>query len=192
VLTLCYLTSEHDVNLFLRYFMKKEIPFITVPERWRPYIGEHDPETRQYRKYGTDKDYRAWFSIISKICRKDGLLSPGGAAGYVGVSRAGLHKRLKEGRMTVFLFHTIRGSKIIKTRKILEDGSSPSSAFIPVSELKAWAAELEGKTVEELDKEIMGELDWKGKTLMAPSRRKWQRIVKEEIANKEKKKGTKK
>ena len=187
MLILCYSISEHGVNYFGGIPMKKDFPFITVPDRWRPFIGDPDPGTRQYRKYGSVKDYRVWFSVASKICRPDGLLSPGGAAGYTRVSRAGVHKRLKEGRLTVFLFHQIRDSKIFKGRKVLEDGSSPSSAYIPVCELKAWIAELEGKTVEELEKEIMGEHDWKGKSLMSPPRRKWERKVKEEGEKKEKK-----
>lgn len=187
MLILCYSISEHGVNYIGGVDMKKDFPFVTVPDRWLPYIGDPDPGTRQYRRYGTEKDYRVWFSIASKICRPDGLLSPGGAAGYTRVSRAGVHKRLKEGRLTIFLFHIIRDSKIFKGKKVLEDGPTPSSGYIPVSELKAWAAELEGKTMEEFEKEAMGDCDWKGKSLMSPPPRKWQRKIIEEIEKKGKK-----
>lgn len=160
--------------------MKKDFPFIKVPDRLRPFIGDPDPETKQYRKYGTEREYRVWFNAASKICKPEGLLSPGGAAAYIRVSRAGVHKRLKEGRLTVFLFHQLRDHKLFKGRKVLEDGSPPSSAYIPVSECQAWAAELEGKTMEEIEKETMGDYDWKGKSLMSPPRRKWQRKVKKD------------
>ena len=160
--------------------MKKDFPFVKVPDRLRPFVGDPDPGTRQYRKYGPESDYRVWFNAASKICKPDGLLSPGGAAGYIRVSRAGVHKRLKEGRLTVFLFHQTRNSKLFKEKIVLEDGPLPSSAYIPVSECKAWAAELEGKTVEEIEKEDMGDNDWEGKSLMSPPLRKWQRKVKKD------------
>lgn len=159
--------------------MKKEFPYVKVPDRLLPFIGDPDEGTRIYRRYGTENDYRVWFNAASKICKPDGLVTPGGAAGYARVSRAGLHKRLKEGRLTAFIFHEIKDSKLWKGTKTLTDGRSPSSGFVPVSECKAWAAELEGKTVEELEKEITGDHDWKGKALMSPPRRKWQRQVKD-------------
>jgi hypothetical protein len=160
--------------------MNREFPFVKVPDRLLPFVGEPDPGTRLYRRYGTQEDYRAWFSAVSKICKPEGLVSPGGAAGYARVSRAGVHKRLKEGRLTAFIFHEIKDLKFLKGRKTLVDGRSPSSGYVPVSECKAWAAELEGKTVEELEKETMGDYDWKGKALMSPPRRKWQRKLEPE------------
>lgn len=160
--------------------MSKEFPFVKVPDRMLKHLGDPDPGTRLYRRFATQNDYRAWFSAASKICKPEGMVSPGGAAGYARVSRAGVHKRLKEGRLTGFIFHEIKDSIFFKDRKKLVDGRSPSSGYIPVIECKAWAAELEGKTVEELEKEIISDYDWKGKALMAPPRRKWQRKVKSE------------
>ncbi len=158
--------------------MKKEFPYVEIPDKLRRFIGDQDEGTRIFRRFGTENDYRVWYHAVARICKAGGLVSPGGAAGYARVSRAGLHKRLKEGRLTVFIFHEIKDSRLLKGRKSLVDGRLPSSGYVPISECKAWAADLEGKSIEEIEKEAMGDYDWKGKSLMAPPRRKWQRQVK--------------
>jgi len=166
--------------------MKKDFPFVKVPVRLLTFVGEPDPGTRQYRLYGTEAGYRMWFDVVSRICKPDGFLSPSGAAIYIGVSRAGVHKRLKEGRLTVFLFHKMKWSRLLKESELIKKkvffGNAPfsSNAFIPVSECKAWAAELEGKTMEEFEQISICAYDLVEESLISPSPRKWQRKVKKD------------
>lgn len=59
---------------------------------------------------------------------------------FAPVTRAGVHKRLKEGRLTVFYFQITQITQTFwgKKRKVRET----AYALIPVSECKAWGAEL--------------------------------------------------
>jgi len=124
--------------------------------------------------------------VVSRICKLNGVITPSGAAEYIGVSRAGVHKRLKEGRLTVFLFHKIKESKLFSESQLLKkklfygNAPFPSNAFIPVSECKAWAAELEGKTIEEFEKSSICAHDFIEESLIPPAPRKWQRKIKED------------
>ena len=71
-----------------------------------------------------------------------GLVSPGGAVPYAGVSRAAVHKAMREGRITVFAFHMIQERRGIFGSKLVRE--SPY-LYIPVVELKAWRMELEDR-----------------------------------------------
>lgn len=142
--------------------MKKDFPFVEVPEHLKEIVGDPDPDTRMYRAYGSQEDVAEWFDAVSEICGPEGTVSPGGVSMYAGVSRPGVHKRLKEGRLTTFLYHTIKDGLFFKDRKKLEDGGRPFS-LIPVVECKAWYEELRAKRDRKLaDKEAAGDGDWEG------------------------------
>lgn len=161
--------------------MKTEFPFVSVPDHLRPLIGEPDsPGTRMYHQFGTEDEMYKWFEAVVEICKPDGSVSPGGAAGYARVSRAGVHKRLKEGRLTAFRFNIIKDSRLFKNKMVLAEGRTPYT-YIPVSECKAWRAELERITDKDLlEREVMGDKDWTNKAIKSPPLRKWQRKVKSE------------
>ncbi len=82
---------------------------------------------------------RKWFNAL---CEHIGpAMSPGGAAMLAGVSRAGVYKRMKAGGLTAFCFH-ITGDKktwLGRDRKLKQY----ALVYIPVSECKAWGAELD-------------------------------------------------
>jgi len=132
-------------------------PFVEIPERLRDKIGIPDPGTRLYRAYGTEDDEPAWADAVFDICHGDGCVSPGGAAGYAKVSRPGVHKKLKTGGLTGFVFHVTKDSILFKGKKKLSANAN-FYCYIPVSECKAWAQELSKKRDKlELAKEIMGD-----------------------------------
>lgn len=161
--------------------MKADFPFLKVPDSLRSLIGDPDPEgTRMYHRFGTEDEMSEWFDAVDKICEPEGSISPGGAAGYARVSRAGVHKRLKEGRLTAFRFNIIKDSRFFKNKKVLLEGRTPYT-YIPVSECKAWRAELERITnKEEYEREVMGDNDWTNKAIQSPPLRKWQRKLRKE------------
>jgi hypothetical protein len=128
--------------------MKKDFPFVEIPERFLEIIGPADPGTRMYKAVGDREDFRVWSDAVFEICDGEGAVSPGGASLYTYATRAGVHKRLKEGRLTGFFFSIAKDSKFIKGRKTLEEGGRPYG-YIPYSECKAWAEELEARTKEE-------------------------------------------
>lgn len=113
--------------------------FVLIPAAIEPLIGVPDPGTRIFRAEGDHASMREWFDAL---CQHIGpCVSPGGAAVYAGVSRAGVYKRMKAGGLTAFCFH------IIGKKKTLFGGEKKLKqlplVYIPVAECKAWGAELE-------------------------------------------------
>jgi hypothetical protein len=112
---------------------------LRIPDAIRPFIGVQEPGTRVFRAEGTHDEMATWFDALS--AQVGPCVSPGGAAVYAGVTRPGVYKRLKSGRMTAFCFH-ITGKK-----KTLFGGEKKlkqlAIVYIPVSECQAWRLELE-------------------------------------------------
>jgi hypothetical protein len=127
----------------------EEFPFINVPESALPITGEPTEGTRLYRREGSDEECAEWFEELGNIFQGDVGLSPGGVTMFVPVSRAAVHKRLREGRLTGFTFYVTSQANSFfgKPRKIKQ---RPYIA-LSVSECKAWAEELKrrGGYVEE-------------------------------------------
>lgn len=119
--------------------MTTTFPFVEIPKEFSALIGSADPGTRIYRAEGTHAQMRRWFEML---CESIGpCVSPGGAAVYAKVSRAGVYKRMKAGGLTAFCFHIIGKTKTIfgKEKKLKEW----PLVYIPVTECKAWGAELD-------------------------------------------------
>src|SRR5689334_9173252 len=78
-----------------------------IPKKLREIVGPADDGTRIHRREGSDEEIGAWFDAL---CEEypEGLVSPGGVAMYAPVSRTGVHKKLKEGKLTAFCFHVTK------------------------------------------------------------------------------------
>src|SRR6266481_5735181 len=119
--------------------MITDFPFVKIPKEFEDLAGVADAATRIFRAQGNHASMREWFDAL---CEHIGpCVSPGGAAVYAGVSRAGVYKRMKAGGLTAFCFHIVGkkktlfgGEKILKQLPLV---------YIPVAECKAWGAELE-------------------------------------------------
>lgn len=142
--------------------METEGGLIVIPEQLRPVIGLADEGTRVFRKDGGGDERAYWFEALADIVGP--MVSPGGVSMYAPVSRAAVHKRLKEGRMTAFCFHVKRTHKGLFGR-VQEIRESPS-VYIPSIEAKLWGEELKERalkreeiTVEELEG---AKPDWHG------------------------------
>lgn len=103
------------------------------------FVGVPDDGTRIHRAEGNHAAMQAWFDAV---CEHVGpCVSPGEAAVYAGVSRAGVYKRMKAGGLTAFCFH------LIGKKKTLFGGEKKLKelplVYIPVAECKAWRRELE-------------------------------------------------
>ena len=136
---------------------------LQIPDDITHIFGVHEPGTRIHRKEGgTEEENSLWFDAVCAVAGP--VVSPGGACMYAPVSRAAVHQRIKDGKLTAFLFHVVR-----KRRNWLgRPRESRRSAFIyiPVCELKAWAEEIKARAVKQGNvtrEEIEGaEPDWKG------------------------------
>jgi len=131
----------------------------------RAIVGSPDPKTLIYRQSGSVEQSRRWFEYIEE--KFGPLVSPGGAVMYVSVSRAGVHKRLKAGKMTAFLFHVTGREKTFSGKE--RTVKSQPYVYIPVIECKLWATEVAMRKVDvdqlseaefnELCDEAEGDLD---------------------------------
>jgi hypothetical protein len=123
--------------------MSTEFPYLQIntPER-KKLVGKLDNGTRIYRREGTYKESGEWIMAINDEF-DDRFVSPGGVGMFVPASRAGVHKRMKEGRLTAFCFHVVHDEKTF-FGNVRKAKASPY-VYIPVSECKAWAKELEEK-----------------------------------------------
>lgn len=85
---------------------------------------------------------------------------------FAKASRAAVHKRLKEGRLTAFCFHqeSARRSKFRKREVITTDGRPVT--YIPVTECKAWAELMRGLSSSELHQLQWGDGDNAGQVLV--------------------------
>ena len=75
--------------------MKTEWPFLQIPEAFAALMGAADEGTRIYRAEGDHAAMQRWFDALCEYIGP--CVSPGGAAVYAGVSRAGVYKRMKAG-----------------------------------------------------------------------------------------------
>jgi len=126
--------------------METDFPYlqVTTAER-RKLVGKQQKGTRIYRREGTYKESGEWCVAMDEVFA-DKFVSPGGVSMFVPVSRAAVHKRMKEGRLTALCFHVVHAEKTFfgNVRK----AKATPFVFIPVSECKAWAKELGEKRGE--------------------------------------------
>src|SRR4051794_977308 len=87
--------------------METAFPFVKISESLADGVGELHGETRSFRAEGHDGAFRNWNDRLFEEFPR-GLVSPGGASRYAGVSRAAIHKALREGRLTAFAFHVVK------------------------------------------------------------------------------------
>ena len=124
----------------IQIIMFIQFPFIEVPKELRKIVGEPTPGTRAYRREGTHEECGQWLEALGEHYKGDVGLSPSGVSMFVPVLRAGVHKRIKDGKLTAFFFYitkvrsTFFGSRL-KTKQ-------RPYIVLSVSECKAWAEEM--------------------------------------------------
>lgn len=159
--------------------MATDFPFVQIPAEALTFIGERDGTSHVYRKEGSQEESAAWFDALHEIIGQS--VSPGGVGMYCPVSRAAVYKRIKEGKLSLFLFHvTRRKTALFGGKKVVRE--SPYG-FIPVSEARAWRKELEDRaiaqgnvTIEELEG---AKPDWHGDFLDWQSRWRKEQLKKQ-------------
>lgn len=147
-----------------------DIKPVAIPGHLAKVIGDPDPGTRMYRRYGRRDDFQAWWDAVCEICGEESSVSPGGVALYARVSRAGVHKRMKDGRLTGFLFHPVQGYSRWTKREILDNAGQPY-IYIPGDECKQWAKLLGNMDTAEQRAEAMGDGDNDGYFLRSKGRK---------------------
>ena len=119
---------------------------IQIPKDIAHIFGECDPGTRIYRAQGTEEENGLWYDAICSIT-PGGVVSPGGAGMFAPVSRPAVHKRMKDGKLTAFLFHVSR-KKVNWLGRPREVRKAPY-VYVPVLELKAWAEEIKLRALKQ-------------------------------------------
>ena len=118
-----------------------------------------------YRAYGPIEAFETWWGAVSDVCGEEGAVSPGGVSMFVRVSRAGVHKAMKEGRLTAFLFHRENVGRTFFTKREKIEVEGQPYIGIPVLECKSWAEQLTGLSYEERKLIRVGDGDHSGQFL---------------------------
>lgn len=123
--------------------MQIGFPYLAITRKDRALVGKKDPETRIYRRAGSEDDSGAWFDGLCDRFPDEDFVSPGGVSMYVPVSRAAVYKRINAGNLTAFCFHPT------KWRRTLFGGKRKAREtpymYIAASECRAWAEELKAR-----------------------------------------------
>src|ERR1017187_9505039 len=120
-----------------------QFPFVEVPRELRKIVGEPTPGTHAYRREGTFAECGQWFEALGD-CYQGGVgLSPSGVSMFVPVTRAAVHKRIREGKLTAFAFYITKEEKSFLGVK--RKTKQRPYICLSVSECKAWAAEMKRK-----------------------------------------------
>lgn len=150
--------------------MSTDFPFVNVPENLHSVFGQPVPGTHLYNKEGPQEETSYWTDAVFEVAGP--CVSPGGVSMYAPVSRAAVHKRLKEGKLTGFFFNVTHRKRNffgldLSTREL-------AIGYIPISECKAWKAEIEKRAIDQgavTRKELEGDKpDWHGDFLHWNSR----------------------
>ena len=148
----------------------EEFPLVKIPPELAPIIGTRDGPSHVWRQSGSEEDCSAWFEALSECVGR--CVSPGGVGMYCPVSRAAVHRRVKDGKLSMFLFH-VTESKSGLFRRGREVRRTPY-AYIPTSEAKAWKMEFDKRAVrqEEITREDLEgtKPDWSGQFMQWDSR----------------------
>lgn len=145
--------------------MATAFPFVEIPKELEEFIGKPDPGTRMYRRDGSQEESAVWFDVLTELIGPS--VSPGGVGMYCPVSRAAVYKRIKEGKLSIFLFHvTHRKTTLFGKNKILRDRPY---GYIPAIEARAWREELEQRALDRgtvTEEDLEGaKPDWAGEFL---------------------------
>ena len=117
-----------------------QFPFIEVPKELRRIVGDPTPGSRAYRREGTFAECGQWFEALGEFYKGDVGLSPSGVSMFVPVTRAAVHKRIREGRLTAFTFYITKGETSFLGVK--RKAKQRPYICLSVNECKAWAVEL--------------------------------------------------
>ena len=145
--------------------MQTGFPYVEIPTELETVIGKRESGTHIYRRDGSQEESAAWFDLLTEIIGPS--VSPGGVGMYCPASRAAVYKRIKEGKLSIFLFHvTFRKTTLFGKTKTLRDNPY---GYIPVSEVRAWRDELEARAIRQgkiSEEEVEGaKPDWHGEFL---------------------------
>jgi hypothetical protein len=120
-----------------------QFPFVEVPKELRRMVGDPTPGTRAYRREGTFAECGQWFEALGEHYKGDVGISPSGASMFVPVTRASVHKRIRDGKLTAFIFYVSKEEKSFLGVK--RKAKQRPYICLSVSECKAWAEEMKRK-----------------------------------------------
>lgn len=127
--------------------MQTEFPFVEVTKKDRGLVGKQDPGKRIYRQGGPAEESGAWYAKLLDRYPGEHFVSPGGVSMFAPVSRAAVYLRINKGKLTCFCYQPTKYSKTL-FGNLRKSRQSPYMC-VPVSECKAWGAELKERFSDE-------------------------------------------
>lgn len=121
---------------------------IIIPKSMQKVLGQIDDQgIRSYTQKGEYVDYRLWAEAIFALTR-GGVVSPGGAAALLKVSRASVYNNVKSGRLTMWTFIITKPCK--REGRLYNEGYF--NIWLPCCELDAWNSTIKWGRVNNLTK----------------------------------------
>ena len=117
-----------------------ENEYINVSRGLARVCGKRDEGTRIHRRTGDVDAFQMWYEAVCERV-EGGVLPFTWVPRYVRVSRTAVHKRVKEGRLTAFLFEF----DVAGLRRVLDGRAKNQYVLVPLTEVKAWAANMEDR-----------------------------------------------
>ena len=120
--------------------MEGEFPYLKITDKLRHIIGSRDEDLRVFRQEGKAVDFLIWVRDLNDSV-KGGVVPSSWAPVIVGVSRTAFHKRVKSGRLTVFVFeHREYEFNLVMNLVPRKKGEYSYCVF---SECEAWRDEIQ-------------------------------------------------
>lgn len=121
---------------------RREIPYVEPPRIWTGSLAVTKiPDTRWWIEEGYGgQGFRQWLNEIHKAMAEQsaGIVVPlQWVPELIGVTRAAVHKRAKNGGLTVFTYVIVKPAKTLLGFKVKED-TRKRYDLVPLRECEAW------------------------------------------------------
>lgn len=127
---------------------------MSVPNDLQIVVGKYDNETKSYNAYGNEGQVGYWYEALIKCF--GGVVAANEVSMFVPASRMAIHKRVKEGRLTVFNFHSEPATKGLFFNK--KEKRERAYTFVPICECRSWANEIKARKLR-LDQMTKDEIE---------------------------------
>lgn len=119
--------------------MEQDFPYLKIKPDLQNLVGPVDEDTRTFRQRGRKMDFQTWVAHLHDEL-KGNLIPATWVPEYVGVSRTAAHKRIKAGRLTMFVFELFEYQESLL--KKLKEVRLAEFAYCVRSECDAWYEEI--------------------------------------------------
>jgi hypothetical protein len=128
-----------------------EFPYLKITKELLKTVGPADEETRIFRQSGNHMDFICWVNDLREVL-KGNVMPATWVPTYVGVSRAAVHKRIKSGRLTMFVFEHVELELNLRFKHV--ERKKGEFAYCVRTECEAWFDEIRRREAQRIRPEL--------------------------------------